>query len=403
MNQRLHIIDALRRAPAIHRPALQERHEREPFDSVTGMVETLTKMHVEAHNKAAGMWDMIQQRDLARLLPLIEELTSPDAAAVSFCKYAATWRKVTRPGDHKDETVSPFGESLLHAAAFAGNLEILSALLCNGADANCKGKHSASTPLHAAAAAGHLAVCQCLLDAGAKINACSLGRRTALYIAASKGFYDVVKLMVARGANPYAGGPSSADTPMAVLRKTGGQLVGALVAELDAICDTGGGLAGGGYTLADGLSAESDSTDEEDEDSQSEESFAVIKEEAGMSDDAEEASDDDSASDDGLVDGATGVPLCPNQHEMKMARIGRHNEIYCDLCGNNVHRFSGSLARWVCHKCDWHFCFKCRPKIAVELTPAQEIAGIYKKEDEEDDEDGAGDSDFEVEEEEEEE
>ena len=67
------------------------------------------------------MWDMIQQRDLARLLPLIEELTSPAAAAVSFCKYAATWRKVTRPGDHKDETVSPFGESLLHAAAFAGS------------------------------------------------------------------------------------------------------------------------------------------------------------------------------------------------------------------------------------------------------------------------------------------
>ena len=54
MNQRLHIIDALRRAPAIHRPALQERHEREPFDSVTGMVETLTKMHVEAHNKVRG-------------------------------------------------------------------------------------------------------------------------------------------------------------------------------------------------------------------------------------------------------------------------------------------------------------------------------------------------------------
>jgi len=55
MNQRLHIIDALRRAPAIHQPALQERHEREPFESAQAVVETLTQMHVGAHNKVSGV------------------------------------------------------------------------------------------------------------------------------------------------------------------------------------------------------------------------------------------------------------------------------------------------------------------------------------------------------------
>jgi hypothetical protein len=321
------------------------------------------------------MWDMIQQRDLPRLLPLIEELTSRATAAESFWKYAATWRKVTMPGEHKDETVSPFGESLLHAAAFAGNLEILSALLRHGADANCKGKHSSCTPLHAAAAAGHLAACQCLLDAGAKVNTCSLGRRTAIYIAATKGWYDVVKLMVARGANPYAGGPSSSDTPMAVLRKAGGQHMSGLVAELDAMCDSGEGLEGGGRCeIENGLSAESDSTDEEDEDSESEESFVVIDGEAGMSDAADDV--EDSASEDGLVDAATGVPLCPDEHAMKVARFGRGDDIYCDACGDHIHRHTRVLERWICHECDWHVCLKCRPKVAVELTPAQEIAGL---------------------------
>jgi hypothetical protein len=44
--------------------------------------------------------------------------------------------------DLKNETVSPFGESLLHAAAFAGNLAVVSLLIKHDANVNIKGSSS---------------------------------------------------------------------------------------------------------------------------------------------------------------------------------------------------------------------------------------------------------------------
>jgi hypothetical protein len=173
MNRRLHILDSIQRAPQIHRPTLSEQHAHRPFESPGKMVEALTKLHVDVSNKATALWELIQTRQTKRLRAFLDEIVLADTF---FWKYAATFNKTTSIQEQKNETVSPFGESLLHAAAFACNFDVVSLLIKHEANVNSKGRHSSCTPLHSAAASGQVAICRVLLDADAKINLPSLSR-----------------------------------------------------------------------------------------------------------------------------------------------------------------------------------------------------------------------------------
>jgi len=154
MYQQLHILDAIQRAPPIHRASLSANHARQPYPSVVSMVAALTKLHVEIDDKASALWDLIQARDLLRLRSFLEDLAQDKAQAETFWTYASSWSKVTTRADQKNETVSPFGETLLHASAFAGHLDLVLHLVRQGANVNRQGKHSSCSALHSAAAAG---------------------------------------------------------------------------------------------------------------------------------------------------------------------------------------------------------------------------------------------------------
>jgi Ca2+-binding EF-hand superfamily protein len=154
MHQQLHIRDAIQRAPPIHRASLSAHHVRQPYASVDSLVAALTKLHVEIDKQTSALWDLIQARDLLRLRSFLEDLAQDSALAETFWTYASAWSKVTTHADQKNETVSPFGESLLHAAAFAGHLDLVLRLVKQGANVNRQGKFSSCSALHSAAAAG---------------------------------------------------------------------------------------------------------------------------------------------------------------------------------------------------------------------------------------------------------
>ena len=70
----------------------------------------------------------------------------------------------------------------LHAAAFAGTVSLIEALLAAGANVNAETDHGI-TPLHEAAFAGHPAAVRALLAAGASANATTNHGEEPLHVA----------------------------------------------------------------------------------------------------------------------------------------------------------------------------------------------------------------------------
>eukprot|EP00730_Choanoeca_flexa_P006526 TRINITY_DN12169_c2_g2_i5.p1 TRINITY_DN12169_c2_g2~~TRINITY_DN12169_c2_g2_i5.p1 ORF type:complete len:888 (+),score=255.09 TRINITY_DN12169_c2_g2_i5:75-2738(+) len=133
------------------------------------------------------------------------------------------------------EKVGINGATALHVAASMGYADIITELLDNGANVNVRHKFAGSSSLHFAVEMGQLDVirllCQRGIDVEAKktnggralhvaadsnqslaaeilvkeckadVNALLLGDTTPLYLAASKGFNDVVKVMLSSGAD----------------------------------------------------------------------------------------------------------------------------------------------------------------------------------------------------------
>ena len=94
------------------------------------------------------------------------------------------------------------GTTPLDAAAFAGAVNVVRFLLEIGADPNVGGEDG-NIPLVDASLKGFDAVVSLLLDHGAGVNKVSaVSGTTALYAAASFGRLSVVKLLLARGADP---------------------------------------------------------------------------------------------------------------------------------------------------------------------------------------------------------
>lgn len=101
------------------------------------------------------------------------------------------------------------GNTPLHEAVFTAHAEVAEFLLSKGADVNAREKNGA-TPLILAAMGGKVeidgqgGVVTLLLAHKADINAKSANGMTALHVAALVGHADIVKLLLAKGANVNA-------------------------------------------------------------------------------------------------------------------------------------------------------------------------------------------------------
>ena len=92
----------------------------------------------------------------------------------------------------------------LIAAARAGRAEAISILLRSGADPNHHAGRNDWTPLMHAIHKNQKRSVEALLDGGADVNAKNNAGMTALMMAAGYGYADIVRELLARGADPYA-------------------------------------------------------------------------------------------------------------------------------------------------------------------------------------------------------
>jgi hemoglobin len=118
--------------------------------------------------------------------------------------------------DHSLATRCFAGNTLLHFAAGAGCLELVTVLLRLGVDPNIQGR--GRTPLHCVAnecaSETGSEVVRALVRAGADVNACSgVMRATALHLAARRGHVEIARTLLDSGAavNPR---DRKGDTPL---------------------------------------------------------------------------------------------------------------------------------------------------------------------------------------------
>ncbi len=92
----------------------------------------------------------------------------------------------------------------LYSAAGGGYTDMAQFLLEKGAEAEVRANENI-TPLHVATHAGHADIVTLLLNAGARVDtAMQRGSRTALHSAAYNDHTEIVRILLARSADPYA-------------------------------------------------------------------------------------------------------------------------------------------------------------------------------------------------------
>jgi ankyrin repeat protein len=96
-------------------------------------------------------------------------------------------------------SASENGISPLHMATIAGNTDIIKFLLEKGADINLPSELTGSSALLMASSRGKLDIVRFLLSREADTGSKNLDNRTALYLAANEGHYEVVQALLRKG------------------------------------------------------------------------------------------------------------------------------------------------------------------------------------------------------------
>ncbi len=135
------------------------------------------------------------------LLAADDELSVFDAAAFGR---TARLRSILEADPSRARAWSADGFTALHLACFAEQEEAARLLVEHGADVNVRSTGSVARvpPLGTAAFVRSTRLAQLLLDAGADVNGEGEGGFTALHTAAQNGDEDLVRLLLARGADP---------------------------------------------------------------------------------------------------------------------------------------------------------------------------------------------------------
>jgi len=171
------------------------------------------------------LWRLLRARDAEGVDAMLPKLAPHD---VAIC---ARWR-----ADRElDESQAPYGETLLHGAAYFGHTALLAALLRIGAPAAAVGKLSGCSALHAAAAGGHTAACRLLVGAGAHVDASTVSKRTPLHLACARVHGETARALVDLGGGLYGCSPS-AEAPIAMLRRIATDEALSLLADLEQRC-----------------------------------------------------------------------------------------------------------------------------------------------------------------------
>lgn len=113
------------------------------------------------------------------------------------------------------------GWTMLHYAAYFGQVAAASLLIRRGADVRVKSRNpSRNEPLHSAAAGAHAKIVELLLEAGAPVYATDAAEYTALHSAAQNGDLDSIRVLMAYKAHA---GWAAADgkTPIDIAREHG--------------------------------------------------------------------------------------------------------------------------------------------------------------------------------------
>ena len=127
-------------------------------------------------------------------------LVAEGAPVPGYWAYTVTaaW-EVAPAGDPPPRPADPEETTPLHAAAAAGQADVVRQLLTAGAALEA-GDNRDRTPLHHAAAAGHVEVVESLLAAGAALEARDNRGRRPVHHAAGAGHVELVALLLAAGA-----------------------------------------------------------------------------------------------------------------------------------------------------------------------------------------------------------
>jgi len=145
------IADAIASAPTFLQPVLKQQHATTPMTSHDAVSKTVLSLLREADvSVAQPLWAALYARDEKAVDELIEGM-QPHHVAI-----CARWRcrdQKTNAIIEHDESTPPFGETLLHMAAYVGHACLIERLLAAGARPARAGSISGCSALHAAAAA----------------------------------------------------------------------------------------------------------------------------------------------------------------------------------------------------------------------------------------------------------
>jgi len=121
------------------------------------------------------------------------------ASGGSSSSHAEIVQYLVTHGADVDKRVAD-GTTALNEASFWGNVESVRILLAAKANVN-SAKDNGYTPLLSATSRGHVVIVKLLIVAGANLNhQTRSGRLTALHLASSAGYRNVVELLIASGA-----------------------------------------------------------------------------------------------------------------------------------------------------------------------------------------------------------